>query len=918
MIASAEHGEGALALVEGPPGIGKSRLLAEAVKLAADRGLTVATSVADELDQMTPWGPLLSALTSTAPPIVGRDELLSLSGLIDGRLEVVERIRAAIEDAAREHPLVIVIDDLHWADPSTLQVLGSLALQLFSYPIMWLLCRRTFPASAQMQALLERLAAQGTVRLALGPLSTEATTGLATDLLGRRPDRGVDRLVARAEGNPLYVVEILRNIDDRPATDGHTAERDAWAARSLASAVLDHLRSMSDEARSLIKVAAVLGPTFSVVELSEMVARPASELVEPLDEALAADVLVEDGTQLAFRHDLFRQAVYDELPKPLRPALHRDAANALRSLGAPVVRVATHLAIGAVPGDDGAVETLGQAVGELFATSPSAAADLAIRVVELVGRQDPRRPVFVATAVQMLGWTGRVDEARALGEVFIAENDLPIALEAQIELGMRRAWLMHTGLAYPSALPERLVSDPDVPAAVRADLIVVDQNRAILDRPAPEVGAALQRATELVVIDGDAIDVAFVQSIRLGLDQEQGNLLRALELAEEPLPGFPDPADRAAAIRDSNIASCLATVGRPREALEMLARALAAASSSGQTIIAARCHSTRAMVLLELGRIDDARAEGQAAAELAETLGFSYYLGEALVTVVDAALRQGQLTDAQAAADRLVARSPGEPMGDDTWAAALCADAEGATDRVRDALGPMVRRLADGRYVCVDWYPARLPQMVAIALRADAHEQAEIAAQAAGEIARRNPDLPSAVGSAAHARGLLETDVDLLADAVETFGSAERPLATAAAREDLGHALARAAARDEAVEQLEGAYESYARMGAHRDTARVRAALRSLGIRKRQANVRRPDHGWESLTRSERVVVELVARGLTNREAANELFLSPDTINAHLKHAFAKLNVRSRVQLARLAAERELAPTASGSQLTAR
>ena len=667
----------------------------------------------------------------------------------------------------------------------------------------------------------------------------------------------------------------------------------------------------------MIKVAAVLGPTFSVVELSKMVARPASELVEPLDEALAADVLVEDGAQLAFRHDLFRQAVYDELPEPLRPALHRDAADAMRSLGAPVVRVATHLAIGAVPGDDGAVETLGQAVGELFATSPSAAADLAIRVVELKVAETRDGRCF-ATAVQMLGWTGRVDEARALGEVFIAENDLPIALEAQIELGMRRAWLMHTGLAYPSALPDRLVTDPDVPAAVRADLIVVDQNRAILDRPAPEVGAALQRATELVVIDGDAIDVAFVQSIRLGLDQEQGNLLRALELAEEPLPGFPDPADRAAAIRDSNIASCLATVGRPREALEMLARALAAASSSGQTIIAARCHSTRAMVLLELGRIDDARAEGQAAAELAETLGFSYYLGEALVTVVDAALRQGQLTDARAAADRLVASSPGEPMGDDTWAAALCADAEGRADRVREALAPMVQRLAEGRYVCVDWYPARLPQMVAIALRADAREQAEVAVQAAGEIARRNPELPSAVGSAAHARGLLETDVDLLADAVVTFGGAERPLATAAAREDLGHALAQAAARDQAVELLELAYHSYTGMGAHRDTARVRAALRSLGVRKRQANVRRPDHGWESLTRSERVVVELVARGLTNREAANELFLSPDTINAHLKHAFAKLNVRSRVQLARLAAERELAPTAGGPQLTAR
>lgn len=229
----------------------------------------------------------------------------------------------------------------------------------------------------------------------------------------------------------------------------------------------------------------------------------------------------------------------------------------------------------------------------------------------------------------------------------------------------------------------------------------------------------------------------------------------------------------------------------------------------------------------------------------------------------------------------------------------------------------MAERLAVGRFVCVDWYPARLPQLVGIALRAQAHDQAEVAARAASEIARRNPELPSATGSSLHADGLLHGDVALLRAAADTFAGHGRPLATAAAREDLGRALGQAR-RDEAIEQLEAAYDAYLRMGATRDTARVRAALRALGVRKRRAGGARPDHGWESLTKSERVVVELVARGLTNREAANELFLSPDTINAHLKHAFAKLNVRSRVQLARLAAERELASAADEAGLTAR
>jgi DNA-binding CsgD family transcriptional regulator len=128
----------------------------------------------------------------------------------------------------------------------------------------------------------------------------------------------------------------------------------------------------------------------------------------------------------------------------------------------------------------------------------------------------------------------------------------------------------------------------------------------------------------------------------------------------------------------------------------------------------------------------------------------------------------------------------------------------------------------------------------------------------------------------------------------------EAPLIEAAAREDLAGFLTSEAA----IEQLERAYASYVRAGAHHDTARVRAALRGLGVRKRQATAGRPQQGWGSLTASELTVVDLVARGLTNREAAAKLFLSPETINTHLRHAFSKLGIRSRVDLARLAAER--------------
>lgn len=124
-------------------------------------------------------------------------------------------------------------------------------------------------------------------------------------------------------------------------------------------------------------------------------------------------------------------------------------------------------------------------------------------------------------------------------------------------------------------------------------------------------------------------------------------------------------------------------------------------------------------------------------------------------------------------------------------------------------------------------------------------------------------------------------------------------------REDLGHALAQTGEKDDAIAAFEAAYDAYLIANATRDLARVRHAL---GVCKRRAAIARPGHGWGSLTSGEMAVVEVVAQGLTNRETAAQLYLSADTVNSHLWHAFAKLGIRSRVELARIAANRERTP----------
>ena len=613
-------------------------------------------------------------------------------------------------------------------------------------------------------------------------------------------------------------------------------------------------------------------------------------------------MVIGQADRLAFRHDLVRQAVYQDVPVPLRRGLHRDAATVLLAQGAPIIRAAIHLALGAQPGDEQAISALTEAISELSPTSATAAADLGLRVLDLTGPEDPRRPGLVATTVGLLGWASRVDEARTLGEGYLRDHPQSAALEAEIHHGMRRAWARSVHAPYPAPLPGHLLSDATVPDLIRADLIAWEQVGVMWQAPVEEVEQALKEAAGLIADSNEEMSLNILRNVRIALADEHGYLLEAMQIARSG----PQPAERAqpghaAGQAESAIAASLRAIGRPGEALELLARGQQAAPESGDMFVIVRCHGIRALALLELGRLDDARAEARAMAQAAEELGLMYYLGGALAVLVETSIRQGDLAAANAAADRLVSRCPPNvTTGDQCWASALCADARGRPQVALTALAPVLERLRQNRFYFATWYPCRLTQVTALAMRAGDAEQAGIAAQATAELSRRNPGVVPVQAAATHARGLWQSDVGALREAVGLLVGGEQPLATAAAQEDLGSALARGGEKDDAVAFLEAAYDTYLTANAGRDLARVRGALHALGIRKRQPSVARPQHGWASLTSGELAVVRVVAEGLTSREAAAQLYLSPDTINTHLRHAFAKLGIRSRVELARL------------------
>ena len=199
--------------------------------------------------------------------------------------------------------------------------------------------------------------------------------------------------------------------------------------------------------------------------------------------------------------------------------------------------------------------------------------------------------------------------------------------------------------------------------------------------------------------------------------------------------------------------------------------------------------------------------------------------------------------------------------------------------------------------------------LVRIALAAGDDELAEVAAAQADRRAQRNPRVATIVATAAHVRGLLTSNIDDLERAVDLFATGPRPLARAYALEDLGVARAGVGAVDAAIQALDGALVLYAEAGAVWDAGRVRGRLRDHGVRRRLVPRERAETGWEAMTDSELAVARLVAQGLTNREVAEQLFVSPHTVSSHLRSIFAKLDINSRLALARIAAEHD--PTAA-------
>ncbi|MFG3404672.1 AAA family ATPase [Streptomyces sp. NPDC048142] len=804
-------GGGSCLVVEGAAGTGKSELLRLAGMHGEAAGFALVAGTAVPLDTGAPFGTLRRALRENLP---ARDYALLTDRQSFDPLAPVDRIVEFLRRRTRIRPLLVALDDAHLVDDLTADALRNLIDASDSLPVLWILARGASRTPGHAQETIDWLIREGAARHRLESLSPEAVAEISAELLGACPDEDVLALVARVNGNPFLLNELIATSlsDGRISVqDGVAVLLDAEPAPAFRQAVVHHLRGLSHECLRILDAVAVLGPRFSIHEAAGLLGRNPVELLPLIGELIAASVLEDEGPTLSFRHPLVRETLYDRLSGPTRTALHREAAAALWREGRPAPTFLEHLMLG------------GRGEGD-----------------DLTPAAPPREARFVPSA-------GRFALAGTAGGTATSTAPPPA----------RYAELMYrTTLRYSAA-----------------------QVQGLHGQMVAHARAALRIARD----HGDRTSLAHHQlwlAVALTASDE-------FDQAGEILAEHCDPSDH--------------------EALPW---------------VRPMWHYHRAQLKLAAGRLQDADEDAGEAVRICERLAAPSLAVGPLALRVRVAVHRNELTEAHRHADHasgLSAAASGAALEELSWVKSLLHSAEDDRESALDTLTRVYSGVPK-RPLLLTREPHAGACLVRTAMSAGHSERATAVAEAARLVATRNPTVTSAVAAAAHAEGVLCNDVDRLRAAVSAYRSGPRPLSLAAGTEDLATAENDAGARSTAIGLLNEALARYQNHGARGDALRVRKTLRSLTVRRRTRGrdrdldpVEGPRARWSQLTPSELRVVRLVAQGLTNREVAEKLFLSPHTVDSHLRHSFTKLGVTSRVELTRQVLTHEEVPPAGSA-----
>ncbi|MDP9182234.1 MAG: AAA family ATPase, partial [Actinomycetota bacterium] len=552
-VRAAAGGRGQVVLVEGEAGIGKTRLMTTVLDHARGAGFRVFEGLCDDLERTRPFAAITQALGIAAgaadadrtaiADLLAHDATMSLSSAPAPGIEfrVVEALGALVERAATTGPLILALEDIHWADASTLIALRSIARRITHIPVMIVATFRPGHDVAELHRVADDLLRAGATRIALGPLDAAAVASLVAEILGTEPSHAVLERVRGATGNPLFITEFVGDLNPGGIEDGG-----AGVPLEFRLSVLRRLGHLSPDANDLLRLASVLGSTFRVADLAVVSGRSAVELTPTLQQAVAQGIIGERDERLAFRHDLVRDAIYAHIPSDVRRQLHREVGRSLAAAGVGPLVVAHHMSLAAEAKDGEAAEWLRQAALDAATRAPAVAVDLLERALDLLDRLADRDAVRAELAMA-LAWSGRLAEAESLAvDVLTLRPDKAVSGKLRCGIVYALTWQGRPtqALRHAVAGPEESLSESDAALlhaeAAMASLIAYDLEAAS-EKAAEAAEAAQALGHDLALCHAVGVQ-SWVASI-LGRQEDAVELARrAIEIADHSENGEPQLA----------------------------------------------------------------------------------------------------------------------------------------------------------------------------------------------------------------------------------------------------------------------------------------------------------------------------------------------------------------------------------------
>ena len=911
LLDRARVGVGGLALVDGPAGIGKTRFARAAREEGEVRGFLALAARGIELEREYPFGvvrqlfeqPLRTATAEhraqlfegaaalAAPAVL--PELAVPGGGSDPAFSLLHGLFWLCANIAEQRPLLLVVDDLQWVDEASVRFFGFLAHRIEALTILLLITQRSgAPSTLDVP---EDLPVE---RVSLQPLSLPAVTSflrVRTD--GEVEERFAAACHAATGGNPFLLVQLLQALRERgvPFTAANTSQIEAVGPEGISAAVRERLGRLGSAANELARAAAVLGDDTQLLFVAELAG---------IDEAVAAEAaaslagagVLEEARPVRFEHPIVRAAVEAGLTAAQRASLHRRAAELLIDRDAPVDEIAMHLLQTEPDSQSWVAETLaGAAQAAAARGAPEAAvAMLARALVE---------PPAAGERSRLLLELGRAESALGRPEAFGHVKEAHRLSADPRERGRCALALFWLNARAPSEgdLLGQLVDEAIVDAepvdhelaleleAARAAILSATPTRAA------EAGKRLERFADLKGrTRAECALLAHLAHFRMDAGSSAAD---ATELAERAVANERVSAEIAFdAPWLLSAILVLRLADRNELAIETLARTLAAAERGGSISGFALTSVLRASILLRCGDVDGADADARAGLDTVPPSSWSRL--PALGMFIEVLIEQQRLDEAN---QLLIAHQVEGDLPDFRPAtvlllsrAALRAEAgEHALaladlDRARSRLA----RYGDQNVVGLD---GRIHAALARHALGD-EDTAHAEAEAALAVARRW-GTPAALGTALRAHAIVTGGEDGLAqlhEAADQLERSPRRLEHARVLVDLGAALRRRGDRVAARQPLRQALGLANSCGGVAVRERAREELAATGVRIR----RDAQTGIDSLTPSERRIAERAAAGASNREIAQALFITVKTVEMHLGHAYRKLGITSRTELA--------------------